>query len=63
LEQSGINPADAIGFDAHHVSFDPESGNMTMQLVDAEIHRAEEFAHTGGVPKYEKLTGCKYTWP
>jgi hypothetical protein len=40
-----------------HVSYDPQTGNMTGQLVDSDYH---SFPHRGGVNEYEKSTGCKY---
>jgi hypothetical protein len=56
LSQIGIdNPGrDWI---AHHISYDPVTNTMQMQLVDQVAHRP---AHVGGVNDFQIDTGTKY---
>ena len=51
------------GFDAskwisHHVSYDPKTNTMTMQLVATGPHSST--SHIGGVNDFEKHHGIKY---
>jgi len=58
LDQIGVPQGGGAGWAAHHVGYDPSTGNMTMQLVDAIVHGF--FTHRGGADNYFKATGCKY---
>jgi RHS repeat-associated protein len=44
---------------AHHISYDPETNTMKMQLVKQDVH--SKVSHIGGVKDYEAYTGEKYT--
>ncbi len=58
LDQIGVPQGGGAGWAAHHVGYDPSTGNMTMQLVDAIVHGF--FTHRGGADDYFNATGCKY---
>jgi RHS repeat-associated protein len=60
--KSGISPSEAKGYDWHHMSdFKPKTGEVTMQLVDKNIHG--DISHSGGVSQYQKYSGTKYGTP
>ena len=57
--ESGISPSEAKGYTWHHMSdFDPDTGKVTMQLVDKSAHKA--IPHSGGVSQYQEYSGTKY---
>lgn len=45
---------------AHHVSYNPQTNEMTMQLVKADPHAV---GHIGGVKDFKDSTGFNYDTP
>ena len=56
-------PRDVAGdYTWHHMSdFNPDTGDVTMQLVKRDIHRS--IAHDGGVSQFQRYSGTKYDTP
>ncbi|MHA0917724.1 RHS repeat-associated core domain-containing protein [Kosakonia cowanii] len=57
---AGLNERKSNKWISHHVSYDPKTNEMLMQLVNAEYHA---YPHVGGAHEFEKITGFKYGTP
>lgn len=56
-EAAGIKEPVTAKWISHHVSYNPATNEMTMQLVNPNYH---SHPHVGGVHDFEKQTGLKY---
>ena len=56
--KAGLSEPFSPDYIAHHISYDPDTNSMEMQLVRSESH--QKLSHRGGVKDYEEQTGKKY---
>ena len=59
-EKSGIKDIWGTDYRSHHVSYDPETNKMIMQIVHNDYHKID---HTGGAKQFKEDTGFKYDTP
>ena len=59
-EKSGIKDIWGTDYRSHHVSYDPETNKMIMQIVHNDYHKID---HTGGAKQFKEDTGFKYGTP
>lgn len=56
--KAGLSEPFSPDYIAHHISYDPDTNSMEMQLVRSESH--QKLSHRGGVKDYEEQTEKKY---
>ncbi|MCL5247607.1 hypothetical protein M4I21_17445 [Cellulophaga sp. 20_2_10] len=59
-DQSGVKDIWGTDYRSHHVSYDPKTNKMKMQIVHNDYHKID---HMGGAKQFKEDTGFKYGSP